>query len=387
MSFHQEVMREVLSGSLREPFGRADLVALHPATEDGRIRIGQSSFAPGGIGSLLAGYACRPDGSNRGDYVNRLGAHHWHFDRVAHGKYRLHRSSDGGLSEIPPDVEVDGSVDGIDGQVDVAATDEDTGLQPEFTTSAQVRMASLSEFIVDAISQTPYKRYFRRQRQHYPEVPACGWQARLDAYFWPSLNRGWLDTERVLAALVLEGQALGLGGDSKSLEGAHAGLSSLFQQVCNWGGVKMPNMQSNELWRVVHASLAGLDTGNPQALTTPINSAWTKLYALLRPEIHVIYDSRVATSLICHADRWLDLTKRTELPELYRGLGTVAGRGGSRPRATQRPWPIGYGRWGAQAAANQLCIDVLDALNASEASLGRRWTLREVEAVLFMDGY
>jgi hypothetical protein len=61
----------------------------------------------------------------------------------------------------------------------------------------------------------------------------------------------------------------------------------------------------------------------------------------------------------------------------------------------QGKWPIGYSAWAGQIAANLLCRKVVDELNGQSTALpdcgkiGDRtpWALREVEAVLFMEGY
>lgn len=71
--------------------------------------------------------------------------------------------------------------------------------------------------------------------------------------------------------------------------------------------------------------------------------------------------------------------------------GTAPGRGGTRPRQLQYRWPIGYQNWECQLAANVLGSAVRDELNRRTVAFakqdGTAWTLREVEAVLFMEGY
>jgi hypothetical protein len=69
-----------------------------------------------------------------------------------------------------------------------------------------------------------------------------------------------------------------------------------------------------------------------------------------------------------------------------RSLGhfATASRGGSRPRELNFPWPNGYQKWTAQLASNALCLQLQKIVTKKT---GREWELREIEGVLFMDGY
>jgi hypothetical protein len=80
--------------------------------------------------------------------------------------------------------------------------------------------------------------------------------------------------------------------------------------------------------------------------------------------------------------------------DLFPGIGTVAGQGGTRPRALTRRWPSSYGKWSGQVAGSALVRDIRDILNRGDypkmplpdGGVGP-WTTRGVEMVLFMDGY
>src|SRR5262249_40307272 len=105
--------------------------------------------------------------------------------------------------------------------------------------------------------------------------------------------------------------------------------------------------------------------------------------------------SRVAAALTSILDPAMHLISRSPKWQPYLRLGTISGRGGSRPRDLSWKWPIGYGTWAAQMAANLLCRKVVDELNRQSLSWSdcrkfndrSPWTVREVEAVLFMEGY
>ena len=83
-------------------------------------------------------------------------------------------------------------------------------------------------------------------------------------------------------------------------------------------------------WRTVESvfrnAITGIDTG-----TAPMNSGWTKVSVLAYDEL-VIWDSRVAHSLIKRIDNLLDhngIANPNVLPCLQ-FIGKVPGRGGTR---------------------------------------------------------
>ena len=79
-----------------------------------------------------------------------------------------------------------------------------------------------------------------------------------------------------------------------------------------------------------------------------------------------------------------------KLTELAAGIeGTWdAAASGTRPRGLRsRGWPNAYGSWNAQLEANSLCLEIRNCLNDLKEDGRSTWTLREVEAVLFMEGY
>jgi hypothetical protein len=134
----------------------------------------------------------------------------------------------------------------------------------------------------------------------------------------------------------------------------------------------------------------------------PMNSGWTKVAAMatafLEGEVdrapHVIWDSRVSTSIVWRLDRRLAETQGVDARRLFPSLGVVGGRGGTRPRRLKFRWAHPYGRWWGQEAGSTMAREIRDVLNQGghgwmplpEGGEGK-WTIRGVESVLFMDGY
>jgi hypothetical protein len=128
--------------------------------------------------------------------------------------------------------------------------------------------------------------------------------------------------------------------------------------------------------------------------SAPMNSGWTKVGAFAStgtPNSQVIWDSRVAASVVSRLDAMCVAAGLKTVPLALSGLGYVNGRGGSRPRLLKLKWRNGYGCWNAQFAASIFVKEIMAYLNSHISSFpktnGEKWTFREVEQVLFMDGY
>lgn len=125
----------------------------------------------------------------------------------------------------------------------------------------------------------------------------------------------------------------------------------------------------------------------------PMNSGWAKLAALASTGLSnelAIWDSRVAHSLIRRLDAWFFASALAALPQVVANVGHVPGRGGSRVGAAYMlNWPSGYGHWRAVFAGSQLVRAIRDELarRGSTVDGSAAWTVRDVEMVLFMDGY
>lgn len=236
------------------------------------------------------------------------------------------------------------------------------------------QVAVLEERLACFLEQEPFQIYDKMRRSHHPQQPVIGFDARLSSYFWPNPSVGFAATDLHLQGLI--GRARDLQVD---LNANAEQVLALFADICAWGGVRLPTDDAQVV-------VENLTRAQRQSRQTPasMNSAWTKLYAIFYPDDFVIYDSRVATAMIAIAEQCMSDCELITFKKSYPNLGKVAGRGGSRPRATATFWRNAYTSWPAQLDANELATKVLSQLNRR---LHKTYSLRQLEAVLFMEGY
>jgi hypothetical protein len=251
--------------------------------------------------------------------------------------------------------------------------------------------------LVDEIHDEPFQPRHRRQR-HGSLV--TGWPDRLRTYFWPHPGMGLRETERAMApwfesAGVLARRLLEQGGWSGEERQRATGLAA---ETLRWGRVPQRDGFDEATVEAVFRRALGLPGGE----TAPMNSGWTKVAAMATAFLegerdrapHVIWDSRVSTSIVWRLDRMLAKTPGSDPKGPFTGLGVVGGRGGTRPRSLELHWAHPYGRWWGQEAGSAMVREIRDVLNQgghgwmplSDGGEGR-WTIRGVESVLFMDGY
>jgi hypothetical protein len=231
-----------------------------------------------------------------------------------------------------------------------------------------------------------------------PGKAVTGWRTRLSTYFWPRPEIGYTETCQALAPLLETAEYLATTVGQWNPE-QQKQAETFADDVFLWGGV--PQRRAFD-WHDVEAVLISAAEGRARA-GAPMNSGWTKIAAFttahLGPERGlVIWDSRVAYSLIRRLDTLLKDDEHTTVPAAFRNIGWVPGRGGNRktqPKAfALKNWKSGYQRWESVYAGSALVRAIRDELNAREAAnpqsdgrLQQPWTLRQVEMVLFMDGY
>jgi hypothetical protein len=257
-----------------------------------------------------------------------------------------------------------------------------------------VRTRYLKALVRD-IHAEPFQPVYRRRPTGQP---VTGWDARLQAYFWPGPDSGYQKTSAAMQKLTeLSGQlAQALTKHGGWSEAEQLLAVQLAHDVFGWGGVPQDadKVTPATVQAVYEAALR--EDADAQAY---MNSGWTKVAAFATAHLEdmesgcpqAIWDSRVATAVISRLDRIVP--QDTPIAGLFPGLGTVPGRGGTRPRDLSRRWPSGYGTWRGQVAGSKIVRDIRDILNQDGYKLpqfeGRptRWTTRDVEMVLFMDGY
>lgn len=257
------------------------------------------------------------------------------------------------------------------------------------------RSQILGSLIAD-ISREPFQATYRGRRID-PEI--TGWAQRLTSYFWPSPDVDYRKTARVLGPWFEEAGRLSdvllVGGSWSERERARA--AELAYSMLEWGRVTRQKEFSPDTVERVFRRALGVSSQ-----WAPMSSGWSKVAALAtaylegRPDVapHVIWDSRVSSSLVRRLDKML-AERQLDPKASFPGIGPVAGRGGSRAHGLtlQLKWAHAYGSWRAQVAGSELVREVRDLLNASGLSMPLpdegtgKWTIRGVESVLFMDGY
>ncbi len=225
-----------------------------------------------------------------------------------------------------------------------------------------------------------------------------GWDARLDGYFWPRPGVDRHATKVALDPLIgliqplAHTARLGTPWDARQRADACRAANLIF----HWGRVpQRPETITPENIRAVILA-AVRDDRNSSA---PMNSGWTKVAALATAQSdnpHVIWDSRVSNSIVRRLDNWFHECGITRIPTSVDKIGIVTGQGGTRRELTRHlDWPIAYGRWSSQVAASEfvrrVCAEVNTGVcpdtNEPWSDMRDLWTVREIEMVLFMDGY
>lgn len=253
------------------------------------------------------------------------------------------------------------------------------------------------EALVQRIHDEPYQPAYWKKPFG---VPVVGWDARLKAYFWPHPSQGYSQSAlgTVDFADAVRGLAEALAGDGHWNEVQQVKAIHLANAIFGWGKVPQDEdeVTPSNIEQVFRAALA-----NDAAARAKMNSGWTKVAAFATAHLEgdgqqhpqVIWDSRVATAIVSRLDA--QLGKDATPASLFPGVGTVPGRGGTRPRALARQWPSGYRSWSGQVAGSAVVREMRDILNRGndypkmplpDGGEGA-WTTRGVEMVLFMDGY
>lgn len=396
MALHDEILREIVAGRVPWRFRTRDLKRI-PGAARGRYMVGNGEYSEKAINTIPRNHSVCPDGTGPGDYVRkgRKPAFLW----FGKGEYELILDREHYLEDASPE----------DEEFDMAEGDEETLIRGDTHAVSACPLPikvdgrivlQLAEqepdpvpIIVNYIAEQPFQAFYRRKPV---DSLKRGWGARLDAYFWPSRDRNWSTTCSRVSGISSQIQRAIEKLEANANDAVAADeLLAAFKCTCAWGSVKLPESDSGRLAGEVLRAVQALSNGREPPSGCRLNSAWTKLYAFALPETCVIYDSRVAAALTSILDPAMHLVSGSPSWQPYLRLGTISGRGGSRPRDVSWKWPIGYGNWAGQTAANLLCRKVVDELNRQSIArydcrkLDDRtpWTLREVEAVLFMEGY
>ena len=238
------------------------------------------------------------------------------------------------------------------------------------------------------VHKDPFQPRYRKN-PHGPVV--VGWGARLTTYFWPHPYINAAATTARTASFTAGLQALYSKVEHGISWSVRDKLNSVTYviDIFKWGEVAARPVTC----QIIHDVMESVAKGR-RINKAPMNSGWTKVGAFASagtPNEQVIWDSRVATSVVSRLDAMCVAAGFKTVPHPLNDLGYVNGRGGSRPRPLGLNWRNGYGCWKTQFAASIFVKDVTAYLNSHISSFpktnGGNWTIREVEQVLFMDGY
>ena len=264
------------------------------------------------------------------------------------------------------------------------------GTAEPVVTGAPFSDSTLVKALVDWIGRDSFQPRYRGLPSG---KPITGWAARLDGYFWPKPGVDAAATNtRLLPAIALAQELRDTMPGSWASE-QEVNAVNWATDIFTWGGVPQAAVTPAMVRDVFESVAAGV-----QIRSAPMNSGWTKVAAFAShgtvENEQVIWDSRVAHSLIKRLDTLLDAAGHKTVPHLtiLKDIGRVPGRGGSRTAISYGlDWPVGYRTWKAQFAGSALVRDIRDELNrrppAEHGKLDGPWTVRDVEMVLFMDGY
>lgn len=247
-----------------------------------------------------------------------------------------------------------------------------------------------AEILIEYMARLPFQLYEKNEEKIFPSTAVIGWTERLNHYRWPSLSEDWAANQSRLSAygLLLNGLDI---HDIQHSQNAKK-LQDIFFQICFWSQINIPESNPGILAREVQEVVYKLQAGEIP-VGYRLNSSWSRLYALLLPDHFAIFDSRISAAILSILDPFMPVISRTPNWEKYSSLGSIPGRGGTRPRKYSWKWKNGYGSWKTQISANKIILDIQTRLNSEEqksnklSGNNRTWTLREIEAVLFMQGY
>jgi hypothetical protein len=227
------------------------------------------------------------------------------------------------------------------------------------------------------------------------------WDDRIENYLWK--GRTFYQTQSDLGELIWKGTVFArlIEAGIRLSNQDELELIKWAEAIFDWGGTRQQLPVTVEK---IKSTLTNAVSNKLVVKNAPINSGYTKIASFATTYLEntngrfqqVIFDSRVAASLTSRLDEILIKRGQDNPSNLFPGLGTVdAARGGTRPRQLKLNWPNAYRSWYGQFAATRIVYEIQSILNNDDRytpmpnaeGVGVPWTIRGVEAVLFMDGY
>ena len=365
------IRSEIESGNLNDVFTVSQVINLSRVGEEHCV-VGGVRYAVVSIKTNLANSSIGP-GDRKGEAVKR-GQQALFIKHENRGKYSI-----------------------LDDELDEeeSVTADDVGCDEQGPVESKKGSDSgknkIAQEFVEYLRNKPFRilRAKGRSKSWYPtKGPVIGWENRLLAYEWN--GKGLQNNQNELQGFIQDLKSIkaimGIDPSSAMLDQC----KDVYDGIIEWGNPKATHRDG----QFVYERLRELWGPGP----TRVDSTLTKLYAFAEPNDYIIYDSRVATAILSIAEdlyryRTVKKQRRETVDQVfsrqYPSLGVYSsGAGGTRPRAFRYSgWPEAYMKVPAQLDANDLCRRMVRVLNLNEEDGKSNWTLRDVEAVLFMEGY
>ncbi|MGX5174160.1 hypothetical protein ACUR5C_09080 [Aliikangiella sp. IMCC44653] len=266
--------------------------------------------------------------------------------------------------------------------------------------------ASADEFasaIVAWIEEDPFTPMYQR---HAVGEAVSSWHDRLEAFFWPKPRNGLMQVSHSADALMYRAEILARSIEENvkwSLEDKKLAVKTA-QEIFLQAGVPQRGVTWESVYQVMQAAIAGDINSDAK-----MNSGWSLLASFASHWVKelpnrlpmVCWNSRVSTSIISRLDFLLVEAGFSQVPDMFKSLGTVPGYGGTRPREFTLTWPQGYRSWQTQVKASEFVNLMVNCLNNQKDSNGKLkyrpmpiptggsapWSIQGVQLVLFSDGY
>jgi hypothetical protein len=241
---------------------------------------------------------------------------------------------------------------------------------------------------VEYLRGKPYRALTTHRNQlQWGSGPYTGWQSRLDQYQWK--RKKWGDTKRQVDRFVRRLKTLHDHQHTAAPLRLEKLAGKIYNGIKKWGNEAGAELDGKQVYARLH------EVWNHKI--RKVDSTLTKMYAFAMPNEFVIYDSRVAAAILSIAEDIYRVKQRKSgsfdsverFQRHYPNLGLYKEtRGGTRPRGYRSSkWPKAYKNVNAQLDANDLCSRIVRVLNSANEGKTKSWELRDVEAVLFMEGY
>lgn len=383
MALQNEIGNEIAAGRLGRYWTTDDLVANAALSRN---------FAATSLRTIPPNYSISLTGLGLGNGHNVNHSNPTYF--------RVGRRNGAVLYALPIHVSTPSGT--VDSAVTVfPTTSDDTGIEAIVEDEVPLNQESqldvigngLSEYAIDVL-----KQLVTEMQVNSP------WDDRLQNYLWKS--RTFFQTQDDLADLIWKGSIFSrlILAKTQWTHRDNLAVVNWASAIFEWGGTRQRRVVTADK---VKKTLENAVSNRIVHPTAPMNSGYTKIASFGTAYLEeggnfgipqVINDTRVATSLTHRLDLILRQHKYTKNPsELFLGLGKVeAARGGTRPRSLQLNWTNAYQSWHGQFAATTIVANIRDILNrdpdfprmpSTDGEETSPWTMRGVEAVLFMDGY